>query len=394
MRFEVRALKPQQGVVSLLLEAPDAAAAQEAARAQGLAVLSARPHHSLASLLPRRARSFPLLQFTQELVALLRAGLSLPETLETMVEKEGRTEVRTALQELRDRLFEGRSFSQALEASPAVFSPLYVATVRASERTGDLPEALGRYIDYQEKLGVLRKKIVSASIYPVVLLSVGALVTLFLLAYVVPRFASIYGESGRELPFLSRLLLDWGKLVQGQGELLLAVLAGGAVLLVMAWPRLKLALLAGAQRIPALRERLLVYHLARFYRTLGMLVRGGVPILPAMAMVGGLLSADLRQKLAVASTRVREGVSLSESMAAAGLTTPVAARMLRVGENSGDMAGMMERIAVFHDDELARWVDWFTKLFEPLLMAVIGIVIGAIVVLMYLPIFELAGSLQ
>jgi general secretion pathway protein F len=394
VRFEVRALKPREGVVSVLLDAPDAAGALEQARAQGLAALSARPHHSVASLVPRRARAFPLLQFTQELVALLRAGLSLPETLETMVEKETRTEVRAALQEVRDRLFEGRSFSQALEASPAIFTPLYVATVRASERTGDLPEALGRYIEYQEKLDVLRKKIVSASIYPVVLLSVGGLVTLFLLGYVVPRFSTIYAESGRDLPFLSRLLLDWGQFIHGRGEILLAVLAAVVVLAVVSGARVKQGLMALVQRVPALRERLLVYHLARFYRTLGMLLRGGVPILPALAMVSGLLSSDLRTKLAGAVARVREGVSLSEAMAVSGLTTPVAARMLRVGENSGDMAGMMERIAVFHEDELARWVDWFTKLFEPLLMAIIGIVIGAIVVLMYLPIFELAGSLQ
>lgn len=394
MRFEVRALKPGEGVVSLLLDAPDASAAQEQVRAQGLAVLTARPHRTVASLLPQRSRAFPLLQFTQELVALLRAGLSLPETLETMVEKETRPEVRSTLREVRDRLFEGRSFSQALEASPGIFSTLYVATVRASERTGDLPEALARYIDYQEKLDVLRKKIVSASIYPVVLLSVGGLVTLFLLGYVVPRFSAIYAESGRDLPFLSRLLLDWGQLIQGRGEFLLAALAAVAVLGVAGASRVKAGVSALVQRVPALRARLLVYHLARFYRTLGMLLRGGVPILPALGMVSGLLSPELRGRLALAVGRVREGVSLSEAMAEAGMTTPVAARMLRVGENSGDMAGMMERIAVFHDDELARWVDWFTKLFEPLLMAIIGIVIGAIVVLMYLPIFELAGSIQ
>lgn len=394
MRFEIRALKPREGVVSLVLEATDAGAAQEQARAQGLAVLSARPQRTAASLLARRGRAFPLLQFTQELVALLRAGLSLPETLETMVEKESRPEVRGTLQEVRDRLYEGRSFSQALEARPGIFGPLYIATVRASERTGDLPEALARYIDYQEKLDVLRKKIVSASIYPAVLLSVGGLVTLFLLGYVVPRFSGIYADSGRDLPFLSRLLLDWGQFVQGRGEVLLAALVLAAVLIAAGWPRVKLALLAGVQRVPALRQRLLVYHLARFYRTLGMLLRGGVPIVPALGMVAGLLSADLRLRLEGAMARVREGVSVSEAMAGAGLTTAVAARMLRVGENSGDMAGMMERIAVFHDEELARWVDWFTKLFEPLLMALIGVVIGAIVVLMYLPIFELAGSLQ
>jgi general secretion pathway protein F len=295
---------------------------------------------------------------------------------------------------LRDRLFEGRSFSQALAASPQVFSTLYVATVRASERTGDLPEALARYLEYHERLDIVRKKIVSASIYPAVLLFVGGLVTLFLLGYVVPRFSAIYAESGRDLPLLSRLLLDWGQLIHAHGELVVAAVAAAGVAALLAGPRVRDALVAVARRVPALRSRLLVYHLARFYRTLGMLLRGGIPIVPALAMVAGLLPADLRQRLDVATRRVREGVGVSEAMAVSGLTTPVAARMLRVGENSGDMAGMMDRIAAFHDDELARWVDWFTKLFEPLLMALIGLVIGAVVVLMYLPIFELAGSLQ
>jgi general secretion pathway protein F len=114
----------------------------------------------------------------------------------------------------------------------------------------------------------------------------------------------------------------------------------------------------------------------------------------ALTMVAGLLPEELREHLSRATVRIREGASISVAMAGAGLVTPVAGRMLRVGEKSGEMPEMMERIALFHDEELARWVDWFTKLFEPLLMAVIGVVIGAIVVLMYLPIFELAGSLQ
>jgi general secretion pathway protein F len=137
-----------------------------------------------------------------------------------------------------------------------------------------------------------------------------------------------------------------------------------------------------------------VYHLARFYRTAGMLLRGGTPLVTALGMVAGLLPPDLRARLARATVRIREGASISTAMDECDLATPVASRMLRVGEKSGDMAEMMERIAVFHDEELARWIEWFTRLFEPLLMALIGVVIGAIVVLMYLPVFELAGSLQ
>lgn len=394
MQFEIRALKANQGVVLLAIDAPDEAAALEQARVQGLAVLSARRKHGFTGFGRGLRARFPLLLFSQELVALLQAGLSLPETVEAMAEKETRPETRKVLSVVRNRLYEGRSLSQALEDLPEVFPPLYVATVRASERTGDLPEALKRYIGYQERLDNVRKKAVSAAIYPTVLLCVGGLVTLFLLGYVVPRFSAIYAETGRDLPFLSRLLIHWGGLINKHGAAVMLGLAAAVVLGTMF--RGKVRALAGsiAMRIPALGERVLVYHLARFYRTAGMLLRGGTPIVPALTMVAGLLPVDVRERLARAIQRIRDGVSLSTAMTEAGLTTPVAVRMLRVGENSGDMPEMMDRIAVFHDEELARWVDWFTKLFEPLLMAFIGLIIGAIVVLMYLPIFELAGSIQ
>ncbi|MGH8648483.1 MAG: type II secretion system F family protein [Burkholderiales bacterium] len=125
-----------------------------------------------------------------------------------------------------------------------------------------------------------------------------------------------------------------------------------------------------------------------------MLLRGGIPLVAALQMGAELLHPVLREKLAAASRAISEGHAVSRSMDGCGLTTPVALRMLSVGEQSGNMGEMMERIAAFHDEEISRWVDWFTRLFEPLLMAAIGLVIGAIVILMYMPIFELAGSLQ
>jgi len=147
-------------------------------------------------------------------------------------------------------------------------------------------------------------------------------------------------------------------------------------------------------RFPAIGERVRIYQLTRFYRTMGMLLSGGTPIAQAIGMVSGLLDHDLRQRLEGALKRVREGKPISASLDAQSLTTPVALRMLRVGERTGQMGDMMERIADFHEEELSRWVERFTRMFEPLLMAVIGIVIGGIVLLMYFPIFELAGSLR
>jgi general secretion pathway protein F len=394
MQYEIRAFKANEGVVALTLEAADEVAAREQARVQGLTVLSARRRGLGLRLARLPGQRFPLLLFSQELLALLGAGLSLIEVLETMAEKETRPDVRKVIVQLTQALYQGRSLSQAIAAFPEVFPQLYVATVRAAERTGDLSEALARYVDYQQRLDAVKKKVVSASIYPAVLIGVGMLVTLFLLGYVVPRFSQIYDTVGRDLPWLSQLLLQWGRLLNASGGLLAAAAVVVVVVLLFGLRGIMQWLLAALWRVPAIGKRLLTYQLARFYRTVGMLLRGGTPIVPALEMVSGLLHPQLRARLAGAIRRVREGTSLSQAMEAHGLVTPVATRMLRTGEKGGNLAQMMESIAAFHDEELARWVDWFMKLFEPLLMALIGVVIGLIVVLMYLPIFDLAGSLQ
>jgi general secretion pathway protein F len=242
----------------------------------------------------------------------------------------------------------------------------------------------------------VRKKIVSASIYPVLLLAAGMLVMLFLLGYVVPKFSHVYEDIHGNLPLLSRLLLDVGRFIEANG---IMVAIGGVVAIAAIGRLLTLAhfrrwIGARLWSVPALGGRMRLYQLARFYRTISMLLRGGTPIVTALDMSAGLLSPALRGSLAEAAQSIREGRSISEAMSAHNLTTPVALRMLRVGERSGRMDEMMERVAAFCDDEISRWVDWFTRLFEPLLMAFIGIVIGVVVVLMYLPVFELAGSIQ
>jgi general secretion pathway protein F len=147
-------------------------------------------------------------------------------------------------------------------------------------------------------------------------------------------------------------------------------------------------------RLPRLGEYVRIYQLARFYRTLGMLLRGGIPIVPALDMVMGLLPTAMRPQLEAARADIRDGQSLSVAFDTRGLSNPVSLRMLRVGERTGQMGEMMERIAAFFDDDIAEAIDWFIRLFEPILMIVMGVVIGVIVLLMYAPIFELAGSIQ
>jgi len=396
MRYLVKAYREPEGVVALPFDAADAAEATRQAEVQGYRILSIKGGTAWRFNLARRSGRFPVMLFSQELLALLEAGLTLVEAMEALAEKERHYDTKRVLDQIIARLYEGQTFSQSLTQFPAAFPHLYVATVRASEKSGSMPDALTRYVGYQSQLEVVRKKLVSASIYPALLMGVGGLVTLFLLAYVVPKFSHVYEDMGGKLPLLSQLLMQWGKLLEAHGwTVLVGCLAVLAALGYLASrPAFRLWLANKLWQVPAVGERMRLYQLARFYRTLGMLLNGGMPAVEALDMASGLLTPALRDNLRQAAQWVREGRSLSEAMEAHQLTTPVALRMLRVGERTGNMGAMMERIAGFYDEEMARWVDWFTRLFEPILMALIGVVIGGIVVLMYMPIFELAGSIQ
>jgi general secretion pathway protein F len=395
MRFQVTALVDGSRVETLALDADDASEARALAQDRGYAVLAVRRRLAVLALLRRRGR-FPLQLFSQELRVMLDAGLTLPEAVQALVEKESSEDLRHTLKRVADALLEGASFSAALARQPEAFPALYVATIKAAEKTGDLAEALARYVTYQQQLDAIRRKVVSASVYPMLLLGVGVLVALFLLAYVVPRFAAVYQDLGRELPWITQLMLGWGRFLDEHTALtaLGALVAGAGMVHALSRQSVRAALLRQIWRIPRLGERLRIYDLSRLYRTLAMLLRSGMPIVPAMRNASGLLRPEPRARLALALVDIEQGRAISQAMAERGLTTPVALRMLRVGERSGRMSELMERIAAYFEDDLARWVEWFTRLFEPILMLLIGGVIGAVVLLLYMPILELAGALQ
>lgn len=395
MQFQVRALHGRE-MMTLRIEAASASLAVSQAQSQGYVVLSAKAAGGalLQGLLGRK--KFPLVLFSQELLALIRAGLNLVEALEALAEKEQRAESREVLAGVLRLLSEGLPISAAMERYDYAFPPLYIATLRASEKTGGLEEALTRYIAYQGQVEQVRKKLVTASIYPALLIVVGGLVIFFLMGYVVPKFAHIYEDMGSNLPFMSRLLMHWGAFMEQRGIWLLGLLAAlvATAAAVLPKPEVRRRIVNWLWRIPALGERFRIYQLARFYRTLGMLLSGGMTISTSMAMVSGLLPPSLRLNMQDAAGLIRQGQPISAAMERNNLTTPVALRMLRVGERSGRMGEMMERVAVFYDEETTRWIDWFTRLFEPMLMLVIGLVIGLVVLMLYMPIFELAGSIQ
>jgi len=394
VEFRIKALDTSASVVSCVIDAVDEADVRRQLALRELKIISLEPVRRLRRLF--QAPQLQIAVFSQQLVSLLEAGLSLVEALEALAQKESNAGTKHTLDRILARLYEGQTLAAAIAEHPATFPDLYVASVRASEKTGALREALTRYIAYQEQADTLRKTLVNACIYPAVLLVAGLLVTLFLMGYVVPRFSSIYEDVGTELPLASRLLLEWGKLIDAHAALVTAGVVGGlaGAIYGLARPTVRAAAGAWLARIPAIGRQLHVYQLARLYRTVGMLVRGGMPAVPALRMSGGVVLAGARAAYAAATRAVTEGQSLADAMERNGLTTPVAARMLRVGERSGNMGEMMERIADFCDEELGRWVAVMTRLIEPVLMIVIGLVIGVIVVLMYFPIFQLAGSIR
>jgi len=390
MEYRLRVVGPNTQPQVILLEAENVEQAKVLAETDGYTVLSVRHRGFLL-----KKHHFPLLLFCQQLTVLLESGLLLTQALETLSQKEKNYETRVVIEQLIVSIRAGRTFSDALSAAPSHFSNLFVAMVRACETTGNLAEGLSRFCHYLEQIDVLKKRLISASIYPSLILSFGGLVMLFLLGYVVPRFSQIYEARDTDLSAASRVLLLIGNTVKEHGSLLLVsivVLVISAIVF-FSQPIVRIKIGHAITRLPQIGERIRIYHLTRFYRTFAMLLRSGIPVASALNMISELLGLTLKNNVDSARKMIVDGSTFTLAMQRSGLVTPVASQLFRVGENSGNLDKMMERAAEFHEQELMRWTDAFSKMVEPTLMVLLGLLIGLIVFLMYLPIFELASGL-
>ena len=399
MQFEIRTISADNRIARLTVEARDEADARQQVERRGLFAAAVRPATAGSTgrwqdLLLRPPR-FAVVLFSQELLALLKAGLSLVEAIEALLEKEAQPSTSQVLTRLLAGLRDGKRFSGVLAEQPQVFSALYVGVVRTAEGTSDLPRSLARFIEYEQRVAALRNKLVSAAIYPAILMAVGGLVTAFLVGFVVPRFAEVYQGSGRSLPWLSQQMLDGGQFFAQHTTAVLLLAAALLALLVGGGRQLlrRVGLAGLLSRLPGVGERIRIVELSRLYLTLGMLIEGGITVVAAMAIVQGIVSPRVRAALQAGRAMVEAGEPLSVAFEAQQLTTPISLRMLRVGERTGDMGALLIQSATFYDGEISRWIDRFTRSFEPLLMTVIGLVVGLIVVLLYMPIFDLAGGL-
>jgi general secretion pathway protein F len=262
-----------------------------------------------------------------------------------------------------------------------------------------MADSLQRFAANAARVRVLRGRLVSALLYPALLVGVALLVVVFLLIYVVPRFALILETSGREMPMLSQLLIALGRTLNAVPTLAWLALGGlvlwGVVTVIQAARarRLESALGAIAARIPGVREIVRAFGQSQFARSGAMLVRSGVPVLKALAMCRDLLVQRDRIALQRALAASSAGAPLAGSLHDHGLVDTLGLRVLRVAEQTGAVEVALERLADVHDQDLESTLDRVGRLIEPLLMLGIGLVIGGIVVLMYLPIFQLAASL-
>ena len=337
------------------------------------------------------------LAFNQELLVLLKSGLPILQVLDTVSDRLESGSFLEVLCEIRDDVKGGASLSEAFGKYPRHFPQLYIASIRAGERTGDLPVTIGRYIAYQQRSEKLKSKVQSASFYPILLSIAVAVVLLFLMLYVVPSFTQIYADAQVQLPLATRVIIFMADALVEIMPLLAPVFI--VFLFVL---RTFLATEKGRQALDRVKlvipffSRLLVdYALSSFCRTLSTTMLSGIPIVQAMQMSRGTLNNRiLEEKVQKAIRRVEEGTAISASLEQAGFFPGIALRMIGVGENSGALAEMLSDVSDYYEDEVERKLDRLTTMIEPIMMLCMGLLIGGIVVAMYIPIFQMAGTVR
>jgi general secretion pathway protein F len=397
MRVELQVVQGRSAPRLLMLEAATIPAARTQAEAQGFSVIAARSvgiSFGFPGLRRLNAKPLDVPVFIEQLRDLLGAGLSVIEALDAL-RRGAKGAADGTIVQLERSLQEGKRLSDALQAEP-IFPELLVALVRASELTSDLPQSLTRFLEHEQRVTEVRHRLVSTSIYPLLLVGVGTLVMLFLLFYVMPRFARVFEGMSGNLPWSARAMVSWAQMLHAASGWWLT----GGLLLILALivPVLSASgrarLLERILRLTPLQQPLHTYFLARWYRATGMLVQGGIPFPQALSLANSLLPAHLRKAGNAVEQGVRGGLTPSLAHARAGMATPVAEQLLLAGERTGDLGAVLTRVAHFHEVEVSRTLERTMRALEPTVMVIIGLGVGLVVVLMYMPIFELASAIQ
>jgi type IV pilus assembly protein PilC len=344
---------------------------------------------ALSGLLKRKKKvnMSEFLIFNQEFAALIRAGLPIVESLSLLIERRKNPVFRGALQDVRDRVKGGEALSDAF-AAQEIFPALYASTMASGERSGEIATVLTRYIKYVQTLQGVRRKVMSALIYPVILITMASVVTLVLLTYVLPKFQDFFTGFGAELPLITRVVIGISNALRSYFLVWLAAVIGGTALFIVwrktaagqrAWERI-------TYRIPLIGQVLKQFVVTRFSRTLGTLVAGGIPLVTCLEIVGRSIGtplfADATNRV---GAKVREGGSLWSSLEETHLFPDLMIEMTKVGESSGSLAEMQEYVADFLDQEIDTKLQRLIALVEPLLLVAMALIVGTLLLSIYYP---------
>jgi general secretion pathway protein F len=397
MRVQLNVVRGRSAPEALAVQAASLDDARAQAVSLGYAVLSVRPSSAALPSWPLRGKrhgNFDIAVFVEQLRDLLLAGLSVIEALDAQ-RRGAKGAAVLVIDGVVRKLREGQSLSNAFAAEPT-FPPLLIALVQAAELTSDLADSLSRYLDHDRRVTEIRHRLVSTAIYPMLLMGVGTLVLMFLMFYVMPRFARIFEGTTVDLPWSARAMVVWSQTLHAHGGLWLAAAAAVvfALAAAAASPGLRARVFESLMNHGLLRDHLKVYFLSRWYRATGMLVQGGIALPQALGLANQLLPLALRDRGLQVEAGVRDGLTPSAAHARAGMVTPVAEQLMLAGERTGDLGTVLTRIANFHEAEASRAMERAMRALEPVVMVLVGLGVGIVVVLMYLPIFELASAIQ
>lgn len=404
LEYVCRVGTPEGQVREEVHRAHDARALRGELENRGFHVFEIRRKSLLARLgrggLGRRRQRIPLsrfLIFNQELAALLHSGLPILQALSMMAERERDPLFREILGGVRDQVKTGKDLSEAFQLHGDLFPPLYAPTLKAGERTGELEQVLRRFIRYQELVLGARKRIVSALVYPCVLIGLSMLLIGVMTIYVVPKFTEFFEALDSELPLLTRVIVGFSTSLQRHWLLLLASVAG-LVLLAMRWKRTSLGALAADRiklRLPIVGGIFRQMAISEFCRSLSTLLAGGIPVVSALEnSVGAIGNRWVRERIAPTVGRVRQGEALHSALEATGEAPEIAVDMIKIGESTGSLDEMLGSASDFLDQEVETRMQRLLTLLEPVMLVLMGVIVAILLISIYLPMFSLLGQMQ
>lgn len=366
---------------------------------KGLFVLSLQHRAGLSGLVipgtrRRKVARQEFLIFNQELATLLKAGMPLVQSLDILRQRVSNVTFKAVLDGVYEKVKAGTSLSDAFGEHADLFPPVYAASLMAGERAGNLDDVIRRYVGYEKVIGAVRKRTISALIYPLILVVMMVGLVGIIVLRVVPAFSEFYGNFGRELPFSTRVIVGLSNLMVGNLWLILAGVVA-AVVGISTWlkqPGQRTRVDQVLLRLPWAGETVRKFATAQLARTLATLLGGGIPLVNALEIGSRSMSNRyLARELADVTLRVREGQSFAAGLRSIGVFPDVAVKMVEVGESTGALQEMLSSLADFYDEEIETEVARFITLVEPVLLVVMGAVIAVVVLALYMPLFELSS---